>query len=71
VEDDGIGRMKAEAMKSNSYVKESRGIAIVNERMNIINKLLKGSYKVTISDLYPERTETGTKVEIDLPILKN
>ncbi len=71
VEDDGIGRMKAEAMKSNSYVKESRGIAIVNERLNIINKLLKGSYKVTISDLYPERTETGTKVEIDLPILKN
>jgi sugar lactone lactonase YvrE len=71
IEDDGIGRRKSESMKSVSYEKESRGISIVNERLKIINKLMKGSYQVTICDLYPDRTETGTKVGIDLPVLTN
>jgi hypothetical protein len=69
VEDDGIGRKKSEEMESDNHEKESRGILIVKERLKIINKLLKGSYQVSISDLYPERIESGTKVEIDLPVL--
>jgi LytS/YehU family sensor histidine kinase len=71
VEDDGIGRKKSQEMKSVNQEKESRGISIVNERLKIINKLLKGSYQVSISDLYPDRIETGTKIKIDLPILTN
>jgi LytS/YehU family sensor histidine kinase len=69
VEDDGIGRKKSEELKSENHEKESRGISIVNERLKIINKLLKGTYKVSLSDLYPDRIETGTRVEIDLPVL--
>ncbi len=69
VEDDGIGMKKTEEMKSFDHEKESRGISIVNERLKIINKLLKGSYQVTISNLYADRTETGTRVKIDLPVI--
>ena len=71
VEDDGIGRKKSEEIKSDNHEKESRGISIVNERLKIINKLLKGSYHVSVNDLYPDRIETGTKVEIDLPVLSD
>ena len=69
IEDDGTGRKKTEEMKSFDHEKESRGISIVNERLKIINKLLKGNYQVTISNLYPDRAETGTRVKIDLPVI--
>ena len=62
VEDDGIGRKNAEAMKSKIDQKVSKGISIVTERLNIINKLQKSNYQIIISDLYPEKEETGTRV---------
>jgi LytS/YehU family sensor histidine kinase len=71
VEDDGIGRKKAEAMKSKIDQKVSKGISIVNERLNIINKLQKSNYQIIISDLYPEKEETGTRVIIDIPVKKS
>ena len=70
VEDDGIGRKKAEAMKSKIDQKVSKGISIVTERLNIINKLQKSNYQIIISDLYPEKEETGTRVIIDIPVEK-
>jgi len=70
VEDDGIGRKNAEIIKSKIDRKISRGISIVTERLNIISKLQKCNYQVLISDLYPERQETGTKVFIDIPVKK-
>ena len=71
VEDDGIGRNNAEALKSKIDQKVSRGIIIVTERLNIINKLQKSNYQIIISDLYPEKQETGTKVIIDIPVKKS
>lgn len=69
VEDDGIGRKKAGAQRSSQYGTESHGISIVLERLKIINKLLKTDYQVTISDCYPDREDTGTRVVIDLPVI--
>jgi hypothetical protein len=71
VEDDGIGRKNAELIKSKIDRKVSRGISIVTERLNIINKLQKSNYQVIISDLYPENPETGTKVLIGIPVKKS
>jgi LytS/YehU family sensor histidine kinase len=71
IEDDGIGRRNAEAAKSGIDQKESRGIFIVTERLKIINNLQKSNYQVIISDLYPGKQETGTKVMIDIPVKKN
>jgi LytS/YehU family sensor histidine kinase len=71
VEDDGIGRKNAEALKSKIDQKVSRGIVIVTERLNIINKLQKSNYQIIISDLYPDKQETGTKVIIDIPVKKS
>jgi hypothetical protein len=71
VEDDGIGRRNAEIAKSKIDQKVSRGIFIVTERLNIINKLQKSNYQIIISDLYPDKQETGTKVIINIPIKKN
>lgn len=69
VEDDGIGRKNAEAMKSKIDPKVSRGISIVGERLAIINKLRKSNYQIIITDLYPDMQEAGTKVVIDIPVL--
>lgn len=68
VEDDGVGRARSEAMKDGTLPKKSRGISLATERMKIINNLLLTNYRITISDLYPDRTETGTRVEIELPL---
>ncbi len=68
VEDDGIGRLKSQELKSRTDGKVSRGISIISERLAIINKLQKGNFQVTISDLFPEMQEPGTKVVIDIPV---
>lgn len=69
VEDDGIGRKKAEAMKSKIDPKVSKGISIVSERLAIINKLKKSNYQIIITDLHPDLQEAGTKVVIDIPMI--
>jgi len=69
VEDDGIGRKKAEAMKSKIDPKVSKGISIVSERLAIINKLKKSNYQIIITDLYPDLQEAGTKVVVDIPVI--
>jgi hypothetical protein len=71
VTDDGIDRKNSEAAKSKIDQKASRGIFIVTERLKIINNLQKSNYQVNISDLYPEKYETGAKVVIDIPAKKN
>lgn len=68
VEDDGVGRARSEAMKDSTFTKKSRGISLATERMKIINNLLQTDYRITISDLHPGQIETGTRVEIELPL---
>jgi len=69
IEDDGIGRKLANQFRKDQGHK-SRGIAIVLERIRIINNLSKSNYKVIIEDLYSYREDSGTRVTIDLPVKK-
>lgn len=69
VEDDGIGRVKADLLKSLDYRKrQSKGVRLVLDRIKIINLLYKTDYQVVIEDLVPGAEETGTKVTIPLPV---
>lgn len=70
VEDDGVGRARSEAMKDTSLPKKSRGINLATERLRIINNIMLTDCRINISDLYPDRTETGTRVEIDIPVMQ-
>jgi len=67
VTDDGIGRKLSQERKSNLHVHNSRGIRIVQERLDIINSLRQTSYRIAIGDLFPDREEAGTIVTIDIP----
>jgi len=68
VEDDGIGRKMANIFKGGIISHRSRGIDIVRERLRIYNDMTKRNFNVKITDLYPERKETGTRVVIDVPV---
>jgi len=69
VEDDGVGRARSEAMKDSNLPKRSKGISLAMERLRIINNLQATNYRIVISDLHPDRIETGTRVEIDMPVM--
>ncbi|MRR21763.1 hypothetical protein EG830_02135 [bacterium] len=69
VEDDGVGRARSEAMKDSSLPRKSKGISLAMERLRIINNLQGTNYRIVISDLHPDRVETGTRVEIDMPVM--
>lgn len=68
VEDDGVGRERSEAMKDKNLPKRSRGIALAIERLKIVNSLQSTDYNIRITDLFPGRMETGTRVEIEMPV---
>jgi two-component system sensor histidine kinase ChiS len=69
IEDDGVGREKAMEIKNNSGLKhKSRGMIITKERLEIMNKQIKGRISVNVIDLKDEYgTANGTKVEIIIP----
>jgi ligand-binding sensor domain-containing protein len=69
IEDDGTGRRLSMQRKTDEQRKRrSRGISIVEERLDIINSLFKTKFSLQISDLYNDREEAGTKVRIDIPV---
>ena len=70
VEDDGIGRKLAEARENREHGRKSRGIGIVTERLRIINQIRKSNLRLTIEDRFPDQEETGTKVSIEIPMVK-
>jgi LytS/YehU family sensor histidine kinase len=67
VEDDGIGRKLSLERKNAIPGKTSNGIAIVTERLRIINQIRQKNLRLIIEDLYPDREETGTRVTIEIP----
>jgi ligand-binding sensor domain-containing protein len=68
IEDDGIGRQLSVKMKTGEQKKrKSRGIAIVQERLILINSFQKTNYTVEVRNLYNDREETGTRVRIEIP----
>jgi len=70
IEDDGIGRKKAQEYKSkNKITHKSLGMTITKERLQILNNLNANNLSVVITDLSDEKDmPTGTKVDIFIPI---
>lgn len=66
--DDGIGRKKSAELKTaNQRKHNSTGLKNIQDRLQIINKVYKTDYRVTIEDL---NDQGGTCVRIYLPISK-
>lgn len=66
--DDGIGRKKSSELKTANQKKHtSTGLKNIRERLQIINKVYKTNYRVSIEDL---NEQGGTRVKIYLPITK-
>lgn len=70
VEDNGIGRKKAnELKKQNKPEHVSLGTQITESRIDLINKLHKSKLKINYIDLFDENMQSnGTKVEIIFPL---
>lgn len=71
IADNGIGRKRSAELKTENQKKHnSTGLKNIQERLNIINKVYKANYKVSIEDIDGD-IETGTRVLIHIPIRKN
>jgi ligand-binding sensor domain-containing protein len=68
IEDNGIGRKLSEEYKSQMPGTKSRGLGIVNERLQLINRIRNTQYSIIIEDLFPDMKETGTRVTVDIPV---
>lgn len=70
IEDNGIGREKARALKSKDVVrKKSYGMQISKDRIALLNELYDTGAVVKIIDLKSaDGTATGTRVHIELPV---
>jgi len=71
IEDDGVGRKRAEEIKmSKGPMKESLGSKITEDRINVLNSLYSDEIDVQYVDLEDaEGNPTGTRVEITLPFV--
>jgi len=72
IEDNGIGREKAKkisAQKNINLKKESMGIKITKERLEVFTQALKNKFKIEYIDLYDdENLPQGTRVNIFIPV---
>lgn len=70
IEDNGIGRQKAEAIqkgKITAMVHESKGIGIIRERLRLLQQKTGKQASLEIKDLYTNNEASGTKVIITIP----
>lgn len=66
ITDDGIGRKKSTALKTENQKKHnSTGLKNIQHRLNILNTIYKTNYHVQIED-FP--ADSGTRVTISLPL---
>lgn len=69
VEDNGIGRKKAaEFISKAKRIRKSHGLRIIQERLELYNGRKDN---IEISDLHPEKDESGTLVKLKLKIKKH
>jgi LytS/YehU family sensor histidine kinase len=73
IEDNGIGREKAEMIKNNIGIKrKSRGMIITKERLEILTKQHKEKFNVKVTDLKDNNGEpSGTRVEITMHYIES
>ncbi len=66
IADDGIGRKKSKAMKTENQKKHnSKGLSNIKKRVEILNEMYKDKVDVFIEDYQPTE-DTGTKVVVTL-----
>jgi LytS/YehU family sensor histidine kinase len=70
VQDDGVGRARSAELGSKSAThKQSFGMQITSERLEMVNRLYKTNMQTRIEDLFDgEGKAAGTKVTISFPI---
>jgi LytS/YehU family sensor histidine kinase len=71
IQDNGIGREKAEAIKAQKHGnrKRSMGMQITKDRIEMINKLYSTNTTMQVIDLRDETgNATGTRVELIIPV---
>jgi LytS/YehU family sensor histidine kinase len=71
IEDDGVGRKRAEEIKmSKGPMKQSLGSKITEDRINVLNSLYSEEIDVQYVDLEDDKgNPRGTRVEITLPFI--
>lgn len=69
VQDDGIGREKSKALKTENQRKQkSEGLENVSKRIALINELYGKNYEIAVSDFDAAAGDVGTSVEIRVPM---
>jgi hypothetical protein len=68
IEDNGIGRKRSSEIRDASGIKrESRGMLITRERLEILNKQNKDKLAINVVDLHDKNGHpSGTRVEINI-----
>ncbi len=70
IEDNGIGREKANEISIKRNNHQSTGMRNIEERIALINKIYKTNMQVEIIDLYDKmRRAAGTRIELYIPIV--
>lgn len=70
IDDNGVGRKVSEARQS--LEKKSLAINFIQQRLDLINNMMKSDYKITITDKTDNKGNSmGTTVTITLPITKS
>lgn len=69
VTDNGVGRVRSQEIREHRIKhKQSMGMKITNDRIDLINTLYNANARIDIADLYNEEEQpTGTKVFITIP----
>ncbi len=67
IEDSGIGRRRAAELQKSAVRKhKSMGMGITRRRIDLHNLMFNRGITVRIMDLYPDKENTGTRVEISI-----
>lgn len=70
IEDNGIGRLKAAELRAKSKLKRtSKGMEIIEERIETLNTLDNIHIKAQVTDLGLNGGDTGTRVVVTMPLL--
>ncbi len=72
IEDNGVGRNKSKILNNQKGREHtSRGLQIIEERLEIVKKTYPGNYNIQIIDLFDrDKKPSGTRIEVFLPIIQ-
>jgi hypothetical protein len=69
IEDNGVGRASSKALKTYDNTEhESKGIALIERRIEVLNIEQKEKIKLTVKDGFQNEPDKGTTVVLQVPI---